>query len=251
MGLADALDRVRDIVRSEGMSTLPAEMALRAWNYQPTSSGGRQILSALRQFELLDRAGAGKVRVSRIASQLLDPALPDRTRKDLLELCALAPRAHRKLWEEYRASLPSDGTIERFLVDDLAFEPKAAKSLCRRYRSTLAFAGMLGEPAPAARANREPTILGRPLDPAQATTSPLSGRVQPEAVPVQSAVGAPRPPGERLALPDGLLDDAALAVEVTTLETGKAVLNYPRELTTNDRAKLKRWLLSQAEQLSG
>jgi hypothetical protein len=223
--LGEALERARTLLQEEKLSVVPAETAVQVWGYQATSSGGRQILSALRQFELVERVGPGKVRISRNAIKLLDPTLGEKERRDLLQLCALAPRVHGRLWEEFRGALPSETTLERSLLDEHGFEPSGAHALAQQYRSTLAYAGLVGHARSVSAASLAP---GDP-DP----TEPGS-----------------RESATRTASRSRARSEDELVVEITTLESGKAELKYPLDLTSADRRKLRRWLELQLDQLS-
>lgn len=152
--LSDAVERARDFFRGEGKNSAKPEIAVTHWGYSAKSSGGRQTLAALRAFGLLENAGENVKLSDRALKIVLDQRDPSPDRIALLKQAALTPPAHKKLWDRFKADLPSDANLRYTLMVDFGFAEGAVEGLVREYRATLAYAGLndsvtIGQPAEA------------------------------------------------------------------------------------------------------
>ena len=135
-----ALQRAKTFHAQERRNAAPLEVAARHWGYSPKSSGASQTMAALRAFGLLD--GEGTVRLSDAALRiLLDERDPSPERETLLRAAALHPPLHKKLWEHYRGSLPSDATLRLHLLTEQGFNENSVDEFIAEFRATLDFAG--------------------------------------------------------------------------------------------------------------
>jgi hypothetical protein len=140
---------------AEGKHVVPSDSAKKAWGMGLKSGGARRTVAALGHFGLFAYEGEKddkKVRLSEAALRILLDKQPESPERDeLIRRAALTPSIHKEMWEKWGADLPSDATIETFLVRDRGFSGVGAGDLMTEYKNTLAYA-KLGEgtkmPAP-------------------------------------------------------------------------------------------------------
>lgn len=149
ISLETALERAQRLYDAEGRNAAPADTILKHWGYKPKSGGGMVALAALKKFGLLADEGSGARRLGRLTDLALriirDRRPGSQERAEAIQEAALAPNIHQELWEKYQEDgLPSDATIEYYLVNDRGFTESGARELIQEFRNTLSFA-RLGE----------------------------------------------------------------------------------------------------------
>lgn len=141
-----ALERARQLYAQEASHWAPLSSATAAWGYSAKSSGGRQSVATMKYYGLVEVQGEGdgrKIRVSEIAKRiLLDEREDDSEKRDLIREVALSPSAHRALFEEYSAGLPSDGTVLHFLLFTKGYNREAARDLLEEFKQTASYVGL-------------------------------------------------------------------------------------------------------------
>lgn len=144
--LDDAIRRVEQIYGSEGQHPTPLPAVLKHWNYRSLNGPAGLTLSACRKFELVDVEGRGdgrEIRVSDLAVNILQNP-NEAQRRAAIDVAALAPAAHRDLWDKYGATLPSDATVTWYLKRERGFTATGADEFVKEYRATLAYAHQFG-----------------------------------------------------------------------------------------------------------
>lgn len=171
IGLETAIEKARVVWDKEHRHAAPVSNLYRHWNYKGATGPSMTTLSALLKFGLLDDQGSGDSRTAILTEDamaiLLAPSAdhPDRLRA--IREAALRPTIHQELWKRYGADLPSDDTIQYYLVRERKFTEMAARDLIKEYRATLAFAGVQesvtvsgdGEIEPATELENEPPTI--------------------------------------------------------------------------------------------
>jgi len=141
-----AIAQAQALYDQEGEYEAPLTSATAAWGYSPKSSGGRQTLAAMKYYGLIDISGEGdgrKVKISEIAKRiLLDQREDDREKRALMRKVALAPAAHRTLYEQYPSGLASDNSVEHFLVFEQGFKTDGARDLIASFKETASYTGI-------------------------------------------------------------------------------------------------------------
>jgi hypothetical protein len=144
---AEAL-RVAEGGRPKHYSPLPA--IAKAWDMGEKTGPMKQTVAALGHFGLFEFEGSGEKRAARLTDAalriLLDKQPVSVERDALIQRIALLPTVHKELWDKWQTALPSDPTLETYLVRDRGFSEGGAKDLMAEYKATLAFAKM-AEPA--------------------------------------------------------------------------------------------------------
>ncbi len=128
----------------------PLASAAAAWSMGSKTGNFLQTVAALGHFELFEFQGGGDNRAVRLTETalriLLDKQPISPERDALVSQIALAPRIHAELWQRWEVALPSNATIETYLVRDRSFSETGARDLISEYKETIAFA-KLGQPA--------------------------------------------------------------------------------------------------------
>ena len=151
--LGKALEKAESFRVAEGgrpKHYSPRTSIAAAWGMGVKSGPTKQSIAALGHFGLFEFQGSGQDRAARLtdtAFQILLDKQPKSAERDaLIKQIALKPTIHKVLWDKWQANLPSDPTLETFLVRDRGFSEGGAKDLIAEYKATLAFA-KLSEPA--------------------------------------------------------------------------------------------------------
>jgi len=153
ISLGKALERAEVIRVAEGgrpKHFSPWDSIAKAWGVGPKTGPMKQTMAALGYFGLFEFEGAGEERSARLTDTalkiLLDKQPISSERDALIQQVALIPAAHKDLREKWPGELPSDPTVETFLVRDKGFSEDGAKALIAEYKDTLSFA-KIGKPA--------------------------------------------------------------------------------------------------------
>ncbi len=207
MPLQRALERVEQLYRQERENPVPLSSAAKAWGMSPTSSGPIKVAGALNQYGLVTAEGyaaSRKIKPSMDALRLiLDKNHSSAERREALSRCFLRPTIFLELWEKWGPILPSDHTIESYLVLDrrmanqAPFSQSAAAELLANYRASMAFA----EPHAADNPSREtpqeeedmqtadePLALSEATAPSSAQPITAQVRATLSAVPIERTV---------------------------------------------------------------
>jgi hypothetical protein len=115
------------------------------------SSGGLQTVAALRSYALMeDVGGSGKARqlkLSDLALRILLDQRPDSNdRAAHIREAALAPNVAAEVYERWSDGLPSDSTLNHYLVLERKFNEGAALTAIKILKENQRFANLTGAP---------------------------------------------------------------------------------------------------------
>ncbi len=144
LSLQKSIAMMQKVWDKEKRNPAPATTILEHWEYATKSSGGFQALATLKRFGLLEEvpgATTRSLKVSPMALELLkaentDPA----AYRKQLQFLALLPDWFAEIWKKYGRELPSDKTLEAFLVFDRHLTEESAKLFIKVYKETISFA---------------------------------------------------------------------------------------------------------------
>ncbi|EHL24155.1 hypothetical protein KYG_04225 [Acidovorax sp. NO-1] len=142
--LEQAIAQARKFYAQERKSSAPVLSALKHFGYSESSSGGRQTISALLQFGLLEDEGRKDSRNVKLTNRALTILLAEDDspeRAEALHACARMPKIYAELLSKYGEELPSDATLTYYLRKDKDFNPKTVDAFIKDFRKSLAFAG--------------------------------------------------------------------------------------------------------------
>jgi hypothetical protein len=145
--LSTAVDRSDAMYKAASRHAVRVSALAQPWGYSFGSSLAAQVVSALRQFGLLEIVdGQGNDRVVRLSELALRILLDKRGAERAKALCeaAMRPALYAELWEKWGAEIPSDSVAESHLMLDRSYNPASVASVLSAYKATLQYAGMLG-----------------------------------------------------------------------------------------------------------
>jgi len=146
--LHKSINRARVIYKSLGRNPKNKNDLADRWGLKVTSSTFRCVLAALRAFGLLDEVVGREEPLVKLSERALDIVADHREGDPQWHLAirdaALAPKLHADLWEQYKAKLPNDIEIRRYLVRGRNFNDRTVDTFIQEYKSTLEFAGLIG-----------------------------------------------------------------------------------------------------------
>jgi hypothetical protein len=165
--LNKALERAETFRVAEGgrpKHFSPLVSACGAWGIGVKTGPGIQTIAALGHYGLFEFQGSAEKRSARLTDLalriLLDKQPLSPERDELIRQAAIAPRIHTELWKNWPDGLPSDPTLETYLVRDRGFSESGARDLIAQFKETIAFAklgqpGIIPPPARGADINEE------------------------------------------------------------------------------------------------
>lgn len=154
--LKDAITLAEKVYAAEKFNFAPVVVIVtKHWGFGEKSSAWKLRIAALSAFGLLDIEGDGddkKARVSELAKRIILDRTPEATeRKAAIKKAAVLPPLYKELRTKWGAELPSDATVQTYLLMDRGFTDDGATLALSIYKATIAFAGLdapdsIGEP---------------------------------------------------------------------------------------------------------
>lgn len=143
INLEEAIDKARAFYAEERKSSVPVVAAMKHFGYGEKSGGGRQTVSALIQFGLMEDEGIKENRLVKLTDRALQILLDEPNspaRLAAIKEAARFPKIYLELMTKWGDELPSDHTISYYLQKDKDFNPKTLHSFISDFRSSIAFA---------------------------------------------------------------------------------------------------------------
>lgn len=157
MSLEKAVERLARLYEREGRHKANIATVANSLGFKSTTSGpATTTYAALKAFALIDEDGSGKDRrawVSDLGYRIL--RAPEAQRIAAIKDAALRPASHREMTKRFPEGLPSEENLLWQLEEDLGFTPSGAQDFVRKYRATIAYAGL----------DTSPSLLGEASDP--------------------------------------------------------------------------------------
>lgn len=192
MSLPEAVEAARKIYVKERRAKVPVAVAISHLGYSDTSSGGRQTISALLQFGLLEDEGRKEDRQVKLTDRALDALLAaedSAERKAALLECVQHPKIFADIFSKWSEELPSDQLISFYLLRDRNFNPKAIHSFVKDLRTSLAYAGVEHPYASSSSAVKQPADTHDDVPHGHQTSQSPSGVALPPVVTPTATAG--------------------------------------------------------------
>ena len=137
VSLMEAIDLTRKIFDKSRTNIVDREAAAKDMGYSGITGRSLTELAALIQFDLLEKAGKGGVRVSQTFKDIAH-GLTDEVKKSALLKAGTAPDLYQDLMERFPDGPPSDNALRSYLIQrdfaDVAIGP-AVSSFLETYRA--------------------------------------------------------------------------------------------------------------------
>ncbi len=135
INLERAIERAREFYAEEKRGVAPLSRAAVHWKFSESSSSALQTVSALKSYNLLvETGGSGKGRQLQLTDLALRIILDQRPESEdrvrLIREAATAPSIASDVYERW-PELPSDSTLNHYLVLDRRFNEATAPSVVR------------------------------------------------------------------------------------------------------------------------
>jgi hypothetical protein len=125
-----ALERASQFYEKEKRGSAPFAIAAQHWRYSPSSSGALQTAGALKSYGLMIDEGGGssrKLKLTDLALRILLDARPESPeREQYKRQAALAPSVVADIYQKWESELPSEATLNHYLVLDRGFNQSTA-----------------------------------------------------------------------------------------------------------------------------
>jgi len=148
ISLQYAIERARQFFAQERRGSTVLPIAAKHWNYSPSSSGALQTVAALKSYGLLQDEGSGDQRKIRLTDMALRIILDDRPdsqeRQRFIRQAALTPIVTAEVYNKWPDGLPSDATLNHWLVLEKAFSQETALKVTKIINENQAFAKIEG-----------------------------------------------------------------------------------------------------------
>ncbi len=261
LSLEDAIEKVRKIYDFDKRNQASLVSVLKHLGFGEKLSGSAgRVLSAMRQFGLLEET-AGKYRVSDLAFKILTLSDASSDRRSAITEVAQKPALYRDLLSEYVDGLPSDTTLKDYLVAEKGFNPASVENFIRAFKETIEFAklpqGAYNKPEGGGThkisvgdyvqwesqgalqfdAPKKVTEIadGYVFVEGAATGLPMEQVEKVDAPPVRTPILSNIPGGSST-------PRASVLREVSSLQEGEALLQWPSTLSKESVQELEDWL---------
>ncbi len=142
LSLEDSVEKVRIIYNRDKLSPASPDVIVSHLGYNKVHGTSRRVLSALKEYELLDELSDQRLRVSDEAYKILHSDINSPQGLNLLRNAALKPLIFFNVIEEYKGDLPSDQALSSYLVLERGFTPDGAQKFINVLRETVEFANI-------------------------------------------------------------------------------------------------------------
>lgn len=136
LSLGEALQRARELYKKEGRARVPAPVLVGAWGYNSLNGASLRVLSALRQYGLLEGSNEETRLSPRALTLILEPEdSPDYD--EALHGALAEPALFQDIIQEYGDDVPSDGALMSYLVRKQDFSEGGARTLIGSFRESV------------------------------------------------------------------------------------------------------------------
>lgn len=146
VALGKAVGRAKTFYDVEGRHLVPVSSVYAAWVLSPKATASRQTLAALKQYGLAEDEGAGSNRKVKLTERalhiLLDKREESPERAKLIREAALTPTIYKIMWDKWGVNLPSEATIQTFLILERGYNEDSTPDVIKNYKNTLGYAGL-------------------------------------------------------------------------------------------------------------
>lgn len=271
ISLQDAIAKVKVLYEKDRRTSVSLKTVLTHFGFGEKLSGSTaRVLSALRQFGLLDEVG-GSYKVSEAAYHILSlsEASPDRLKA--IQSCAKKPAIYRELLGNYLDGLPSEAAMKDYLILEKKFNPGSVDTFLRVFRLSMEFAKIKTDGYNEVNPQSDPggpsselavgefvqwvsqgveqfktpkKLIGISEDgdygfiEGEATGVPMDQLEKAAAPPQDPRVPPPLPAH----LATAFKPVVGMAREVSMLDEGEAMLQWPATVSSESVAELEAWL---------
>ncbi|MDD5560275.1 hypothetical protein [Candidatus Methylomirabilis sp.] len=144
--LEDAIAKARVLWEKDHKAGSPPDVTLRHLGFEPKhgqsfSGPAARTLATLKTFGLTEERD-GRIYLSQIGLDIVIYSQTDERCMRAIADAALKPNVYSRIYDRYKAGLPSDDTVKAELVRVDGFNPKQVDGFLDDFKRTLEFAGL-------------------------------------------------------------------------------------------------------------
>ncbi len=145
VSLPRAFDKARAFFHAWGREDASYEDTLRSWGYAPDGKPGRDLVSTMIDFGLLNKTapqrGSARLRLDESAvATLLEMHANSDARSSAIMRMALRPVIYLQVWNRWGVELPDGESFRRYAMETLNLNPRSIGRFMRCYTETFEFA---------------------------------------------------------------------------------------------------------------
>lgn len=142
LSLPEAINKTCIVLEKDKLSPTSPEVIAGHLGYAKLHGTSRRVLSAMKEYGLLEDAGNKRFRVSNLGYRLCKNNDSPTEREKFLKEAAMKPFIFRAVIEHFKGDIPSPATVEDYLVLEKEFSPDGASSFQKVLRETTEFANI-------------------------------------------------------------------------------------------------------------
>ncbi len=136
-GLGEAIEKAKVLYEKEGLVKTNPEAAVLAWGYKGLNGASLRVVSALRQYGLIEDVEDG-LKVSNGVVAIVHGTGDEKA--NALRKAGATPKIFAELLEEYGDGLPSANTLKSILITKKKFNPNVVDSFIEAFNDTIELA---------------------------------------------------------------------------------------------------------------
>lgn len=255
LSLSDAIEKVRNVYEKEYTHSINRALLAERMGYKSLNGASLTAISALIKYGLLE--GRGELHVTPLAVTILAEPKGSKGRQNAIRAAAELPTLFVQLVKHYGERIPTVENASAYLQKN-KFTPRAASVAAQVFRDTMQFVSQEGLVEEAETNGEGPSLkVGDYVQwesqgalqfeaPRKVTSLSDDGEYAfvegtSNGIPMaqlQSAVG---PPGvDKMKAPPPMVP--GISREVSSLEEGEAILQWPASLSPDSVQELEDWL---------
>lgn len=137
----EATDKARLIYKHENRAATTPLVIFQHLGFKKKTGPAGRMLSALGQYGLLEKKGAGSYAISNKAFRLFNLPEDDPEHAQIVKELAMKPPLFKEIVAKYRTTgLPSDQTLKSYLVIDRSFNANSVQEFLRGFKASIEIA---------------------------------------------------------------------------------------------------------------
>jgi hypothetical protein len=142
IGLRAAVGKIETLYKGTGLAPVMKITALKQMGYEKAEGDGARLLSALRNFGLVEEVGEDRLKLTQRGIDIVARQPSDPQRITALRESASGPNIYQELLTKYASGMPGDSALKSELIAAKKFNPNAVDGFIQDFKDTLEFAGI-------------------------------------------------------------------------------------------------------------
>ena len=142
VGLNTAIDKLKDFYAIEGQNIVKREDALKAMGYSGISGQSMQMLATLTQYDLLEKAGTGEIKIADTGLAIIVGTNEEKEQSILI--AAQNPPIFKEILNQFSSNKPSERSLMSFLIQrkPKGYIHRSAEKITKSFFETIELANL-------------------------------------------------------------------------------------------------------------